>query len=88
MIGLLVVLSLFVSGAIYSMFYPILLPDEVIDALTDILTPVFALDGMIPITEIFNCVNWTITILLVYLIYRLIMGLLGLITGGGTPDLE
>lgn len=88
MIGTLVIIALFVSGAIYSMIYPVLLPDIVITAITNLLTPIFAFNFIFPIQAIFSCLNWAIQILVLYMVYRLIMGAVGLINGSGHPDLE
>lgn len=88
MIGTLIILSLLSTGLIYTMIYPVLLSPKIVNSLTSILTPIFAFNFIFPIKAIFECVNFTLQILVLYMVYRLVMGLIGLINGSGKPDLE
>jgi len=54
MLGQLVILSLFVSGAIFTMFYPIFLPENFVDGLKAILIPMFAFNGILPVQLFFT----------------------------------
>jgi hypothetical protein len=88
MIANLVIISLFATGLIFTMFYPVFLPTYVIDGIKTVLTPIWAFAGILPIQAIFQCLNWIINFLLMFLIYKIIMGLVGLVNGSGKPEID
>jgi len=88
MVATLIILAIFASGAIYTMFFPILLPPTITAGITALLTPIFAFDGILPISALFLSLNWLINLLVLYLVYRIVVGLIGMINGGGGPTIE
>lgn len=87
-IGTLIIIGLFVSGAIFTMFFPILLPEPVINAIKDLVAPIFAFEGLAPVAALFTGAFWTINILLSFMVFKIVMGLVSMINGNGQPEVE
>jgi len=88
MIGTLIILAILTTGLTITMFYPVLLPSVITDAITSVLVPIGAFEGLLPVRAIFTCLNWTMSILIAYIVFKIVMGLIAMVTGGSQPDIE
>lgn len=75
------------TGAIYTMFNPITLPDSVVVFIAQGFIAVKAWDGILPLTAIIDCISITFNILVAYLLVRFLLWLVATASGGHEPDL-
>jgi len=70
-------LGALVSFLGWTIFFPILLPQDMIDALNVIIINLIALDGLLPITALLQTVFFVFFIVFAWLLYKIFFGLLG-----------
>lgn len=87
MINALIMLGFLLSGFTLSILFPVHLPQSWIDALTYFLDPLMRWDGLLPIHSWLQDAVWIFMISIYFLIYKAAIGILGLISGSGKPDL-
>lgn len=73
------ILTLFTigGGLVYTMFKPILLPPEMVVFVKEVLITLYAFDGILPITAIINVLAFWLSLMFLWLAYKLVMSLLG-----------
>lgn len=88
MITTIIVLAILASGMITSYFYPIYLPVAMHNAIEEVISAFMVFQGFLPVDTILKCIFFIIYVELFYLFYKLIMGIIGLISGTGKPEIE
>ena len=87
MISLLIILGLFATGLIFTLFVPVYMPQSWVALIKTILMYLYAFDGFVPVATFFTTLSWFMKVLIVFLIYKILFGLIGLASGSGTPDI-
>lgn len=66
---------------------PILLPVAVKSMLTSVFAYVWSWDGIIPVESWFQDLKYIIWVTTAFIIFKLVIGIVALGTGGGKPEL-
>jgi len=71
------------TGIIYTMIYPISLPNSMLAPIATSVSALWSLDGLLPITAIMACIKWDLIIMGSILIFKLVFGALA-----GKPEID
>lgn len=77
MLKLGVIIALIGTGLGVSMFYPLLLPPDMLILLKVLLVNLWSMNGLLPIQAIFYSVYFLVQIVVYWFAFKLIMSLLG-----------
>lgn len=61
----------------FTMFFPILLPQNMIDVLNDVIMNLIALDGILPITALLETAFIVVFIVFAWLLFKIFFNILG-----------
>lgn len=70
-------LAALVSFLGWTIFFPILLPQDMVDSLNVVIINLIALDGLLPITAVLQTAYFVIFIVLAWMLYKLFFNILG-----------
>lgn len=84
---ILTLIALVAGGSIFNYIYPITIPPVWVGAIENLLNPLYGFNAFVPVQTFFSDLSWFVLLMVVYLFYKLVMGLLGLLSGGGVPEI-
>jgi len=85
MIKLVITLAIILGSSIFSIIKPLYLPQEMVDALTQFLFPVWQWNGIFPIEAIYNSISAVFVLLTYYFVFRFVFWFVGTLTGTSAP---
>jgi len=82
------IIGILTSATIFSILNPITLTEPQVNAMVQIFQTLWGLDGLLPIDAIMEAIFLDISIFVLYIIFKLIMGLIALFAGTGKPEID
>lgn len=76
------------GGIMFTGLVNIRLPQEWMNMITEIVFPLYAFDGLVPVTAFFNGLWTVLNVLFYFFLFKYIIGMVSLLLGGGKPDIE
>lgn len=88
MISTIIVLVVLASGLVTSIIFPVHLPEEMISAIEVFLGSLLPFNGVFPIFTFLQALTLIIFIRVMYLIFKIVVGIISWVTGSGQPEIE
>ena len=88
MITSIIILVVVGAGLLTSFIFPVHLPEPMRDAIGEFFMNLTPFDGIVPIFTFIKAIGWIIFIRIMFLVFKLVMGIFALATGGGKPEIE
>jgi len=87
MIASILIITLISSGLLASIIWPVHLPAGMITAIDQLAAYLWAWDGLVDVATLLSCLWFLFFVSLMILVFKLVIGLIALVSGAGKPDL-